>query len=94
MSSGGDNYNYGDPNMPKIDLYGGSNIDLRSVAPLYGVASDEEPDYLDYDIKGRGTVEKMFLYSGTSYLTGEFTTVMCLSLTLLTYDLPTYLPPF
>jgi hypothetical protein len=42
------------------------------VAPLYGVASEEEPDYLDYDIKGRGTVEKMFLYSGSSYLTGAW----------------------
>lgn len=41
------------------------------MAPLYGVTSDEEPDYLDYDIKGRGTLEKMFLYSGSSYLTGR-----------------------
>ena len=57
--------------MPKIDLYGyGSNVDLRTVAPLYGVANEEEPDYLDYDIKGRGVVEKMFLFSGSSYLTG------------------------
>lgn len=61
----------GDGPMPKIDLYGyGSNVDLRTVAPLYGVTSEEEPDYLDYDIKGRGTVEKMFLYSGSAYLTG------------------------
>lgn len=42
----------------------------RTVAPLYGVTNEEEPDYLDYDIKGRGTVEKMFLYSGSAYLTG------------------------
>lgn len=41
------------------------------MAPLYGVTNeDQEPDYLDYDIKGRGTVEKMFLYSGSAYLTG------------------------
>eukprot|EP00952_Eustigmatos_sp_NYUAD-ZCMA_P004612 20299-Eustigmatos_ZCMA.PRE.1 len=54
--------------MPKIDLYGTGNVDLRTVAPLYGVTSEEEPEYLDYDIKGRGTIERMFLYSGTSYL--------------------------
>lgn len=47
------------------------------MAPLYGVTSDEEPDYLDYDIKGRGTLEKMFLYSGSSYLTGRCAAVLC-----------------
>ncbi len=61
-----------DANMPKIDLFGSTNVDLRTVAPLYGVAS-EEPEYLDYDIKGRGVVERMFLYSGTSYLSGILT---------------------
>jgi import inner membrane translocase subunit TIM23 len=66
-------YSASDDNLPKIDLFGGGNVDLRTVAPLYGVASEEEPDYLDYDIKGRGTVERMFLYSGSSYLTGILT---------------------
>ena len=61
----------GGDEMPKIDLYGlGRDVDLRAVAPLYGVANEEEPDCLDYDIKGRGVVEKMFLYSGSAYLTG------------------------
>jgi hypothetical protein len=40
---------YKDRAMPQIDLYGG-NVDLRTVALLYGVQT-QEPDYLDYDIK-------------------------------------------
>lgn len=72
-SSSSSGSSYGDSELPRIDLFGAGNVDLRTVAPLYGVASEEEPDYLDYDIKGRGTVERMFLYSGSSYLTGILT---------------------
>ena len=72
-SSSSSGSSYGDSELPRINLFGTGNVDLRTVAPLYGVASEEEPDYLDYDIKGRGTVERMFLYSGSSYLTGILT---------------------
>lgn len=43
---------YKERDMPRLDLYG-SNVDLRTVAPLYGVPAEQEPEYLDYDIKVR-----------------------------------------
>ena len=37
---------------------------------MVGLSAGDEPDYLDYDIKGRGFFEKMFWHCGASYLLG------------------------
>jgi import inner membrane translocase subunit TIM23 len=46
------------------------DIDLSTVAPMLGVSAGDDPDYLDYDIKGRGFFEKLFFQCGSSYLIG------------------------
>jgi import inner membrane translocase subunit TIM23 len=47
-----------------------TNIQLSTIAPAYGIQSQQQPDYLDYDQKGRGVVSTMFTNSGISYLGG------------------------
>jgi len=47
-----------------------SNIQLSTIAPAYGIQSQQQPDYLEYDQKGRGIVSTMFTNSGISYLGG------------------------
>ena len=42
----------------------------KILAPMVGLSAGDEPDYLDYDIKGRGFFEKMFWHCGASYLLG------------------------
>ncbi|KAL7474598.1 hypothetical protein ACHAW6_000567 [Cyclotella cf. meneghiniana] len=51
-----------------------TNIQLSTIAPAYGLHStQQQPDYLDYDQKGRGVVSTMFTNSGISYLLGVTT---------------------
>jgi len=52
-------------------------IQLQTVAPTFGVSGvsalpqqHQQPDYLDYDPKGRGIVVTMFANAGMSYLIG------------------------
>mmetsp|Transcript_14186 Transcript_14186/g.20888 ORF Transcript_14186/g.20888 Transcript_14186/m.20888 type:complete len:185 (-) Transcript_14186:31-585(-) len=46
-------------------------IDLSAIAPVLGVdGGAAEPDYLDYNIQGRGLGEKMFCNTGVAYLVG------------------------
>ena len=53
-----------------------SKIQLSTVAPAFGIPSSSlphaqsQPDYLDYDQKGRGVVSTMFTNSGISYMIG------------------------
>mmetsp|Transcript_33616 Transcript_33616/g.52238 ORF Transcript_33616/g.52238 Transcript_33616/m.52238 type:complete len:194 (+) Transcript_33616:179-760(+) len=61
----------GDAGAPLPDFSGASNIDLGTVAPALGMGgSQKQPDYLDYDQKGRGVVTTMFANAGLSYLIG------------------------
>ena len=57
--------------------FNASNIQLSTVAPAFGIPSSSlptttasQPDYLDYDQKGRGIVSTMFTNSGISYMLG------------------------
>jgi hypothetical protein len=64
--------------------FNASNIRLSTVAPAFGIPSSSltagpgsahlsagrQPDYLDYDQKGRGIVSTMFTNSGISYVLG------------------------
>ncbi|KAL3815564.1 hypothetical protein ACHAXA_001968 [Cyclostephanos tholiformis] len=63
--------------------FNASNIRLSTVAPAFGIPSSSlsagpgaarlssrQPDYLDYDQKGRGVVSTMFTNSGISYVLG------------------------
>ncbi|KAG7373150.1 Tim17/Tim22/Tim23/Pmp24 family protein [Nitzschia inconspicua] len=60
----------GDAGAPLPDFTGASNIQLTTIAPALGVGSRQQPDYLDYDQKGRGIVVTMFANTGMSYLLG------------------------
>lgn len=61
----------GDAGAPLPDFTGARNISLDTVAPALGVQSRHaQPDYLDYDQKGRGMVTTMFANAGVSYLMG------------------------
>ena len=62
----------GDAGAPLPDFSGASSISLTTVAPALGVRKQgqAQPDYLDFDQKGRGTVVTMFANSGMCYLTG------------------------
>jgi len=62
----------GDAGAPLPDFSGASNISLTTVAPALGVRKQgqAQPDYLDFDQKGRGTVVTMFANSGMCYLAG------------------------
>ena len=59
-----------------IPNFNASNIQLSTVAPAFGIPSSSlptttsQPDYLDYDQKGRGIVSTMFTNSGISYMLG------------------------
>jgi hypothetical protein len=61
----------GDAGAPLPD-FTAPNIDIRTVAPALGVNVNRQPDYLDYDQKGRGIVVTMFANSGVAYLLGTF----------------------
>lgn len=69
MQSGGGREFEGDAGAPLPD-FSGANIDIRTVAPALGVAGRRQPDYLDYDQKGRGIIVTMFANAGVAYLTG------------------------
>ena len=61
----------GDAGAPLPDFTGARNISLDTVAPALGVQSQHsQPDYLDYDHKGRGMVTTMFANAGVSYMLG------------------------
>ncbi len=60
----------GDAGAPLPDFSGARNISLTTVAPALGVKGQAQPDYLDFDQKGRGVVVTMFANSGTCYLAG------------------------
>jgi hypothetical protein len=56
--------------MPPLPDVG--RVDLGKLAPLYGlppVASDE-PEYLKFDVKGRGYFERLFYNTGAAYMIG------------------------
>jgi hypothetical protein len=59
----------GDAGAPLPDFSSGQ-IRLDTVAPALGVGSSQQPDYLDYDQKGRGLGVTMFANAGVSYLLG------------------------
>ena len=62
----------GDAGAP-LPNFNANNIQLTTVAPSLGVASQNQPDYLEYDThNGRGIVVTMFSNSGVSYLLGTF----------------------
>ena len=61
----------GDAGAPLPDFSTGQAIRLDTVAPALGVSGGrQQPDYLDYDQKGRGLVVTMFANTGLSYLLG------------------------
>lgn len=60
----------GDAGAPLPDFSGARNISLTTVAPALGVKGQAQPDYLDFDQKGRGVVVTMFANAGLSYLVG------------------------
>ena len=62
-----------------IPDFNASNIQLSTVAPAFGIPSSSlpttsshhnQPDYLDYDQKGRGIMSTTFTNSGISYMLG------------------------
>jgi hypothetical protein len=59
----------GDAGAPLPDFSTGG-IRLDTIAPALGVTSQRQPDYLDYDQKGRGMVVTMFANCGVSYMLG------------------------
>jgi len=65
----GSDYSETDSGAP-LPSFDASKIKLTTVAPALGVPSKEEPDYLDYDTKGRGLVTTMFANTGLSYMIG------------------------
>jgi len=73
MSSGDSSRQFeGDAGAPLPDFSGARNISLTTVAPALGVGSQggQQPDYLDFDQKGRGVVVTMFANAGMCYLLG------------------------
>jgi hypothetical protein len=69
MDAENDKYSSKQSTMPDLPSFDG--ISLRTLAPALQVQV-EEPDYLDYDIKGRGMMEKTFFNSGAGWLAGSF----------------------
>jgi len=61
----------GDAGSPLPDFTTGG-IDIRTIAPALGVNVNRQPDYLDYDQTGRGTIVTMFANCGMAYLMGSF----------------------
>jgi len=77
--SSGDTLSSGTSVGSPIPNFNASNIQLSTVAPAFGISSSaaaakglstRQPDYLDYDQKGRGVVSTMFTNSGISYMIG------------------------
>ena len=63
----------GDAGAPIPDFSSARNIDIRTVAPALGMPTiRSQPDYLDYDHKGRGTAVTMFGNTGVAYMLGTF----------------------
>jgi import inner membrane translocase subunit TIM23 len=61
----------GDAGGPMPDFTSARSISLDTVSPALGYKSQHaQPDYLDYDQKGRGIVTTMFANAGLSYLIG------------------------
>lgn len=62
----------GDAGAPLPDFSGARNISLTTVAPALGMGSQQgqQPDYLEFDQKGRGVVVTMFANAGMCYLLG------------------------
>ena len=71
---------HNDNGQAPLPDFNSSNIRLSTVAPAFGIPSSSlsvpgslstrQPDYLDYDQRGRGIVSTMFTNSGISYLLG------------------------
>ena len=67
---------YGAAADPFAAMYGNAGkIDVGVVAPVLGagvpgVGAGSTPDYLEYNMKGRGLTEKLFYNCGSSYLVG------------------------
>ena len=59
----------GDAGAPMPNL-AAPGIQLSTIAPALGMPTNRQPDYLDYDQKGRGIVVTMFANAGMSYLLG------------------------
>ena len=60
------------PALPDV-----GRVDLGRLRPVYGLpAADSEPDYLKFDVKGRGYFERLFFNTGASYLIGVLTFVV------------------
>ena len=57
----------GDAGAPLPDF--STNIQLQTVAPALG-GRGNNPDYLEYDQKGRGVVTTMFANAGAAYMMG------------------------
>jgi len=75
-SGGTSAYDDKSTNSPLPD-FNASNIQLSTVAPAFGIPASSlpanstiQPDYLEYDQKGRGVVSTMFTNSGISYMLG------------------------
>eukprot|EP00934_Nitzschia_sp_Nitz4_P008183 Nitzschia sp. Nitz4//scaffold98_size77359//16334//17006//NITZ4_005540-RA/size77359-augustus-gene-0.45-mRNA-1//1//CDS//3329560733//8173//frame0 len=70
MSSDNSNNEFsGDAGAP-LPNFNASTIRLDTIAPALGVGSQQQPDYLDYDQKGRGLIVTMFANAGVSYMLG------------------------
>lgn len=60
----------GDAGAPLPD-FSARSISLDTVAPSLGIQSQRaQPDYLDYDQKGRGLTVTLFANTGVNYLLG------------------------
>lgn len=68
MSSNDSNSFEGDAGPPLPDFT--TNVNLTTISPALGIARQQQPDYLDYDQKGRGVMVTMFANTGASYLMG------------------------
>jgi hypothetical protein len=44
------------------------DVDIGQLGSMFGVQTRNEPDYLEYDIRGRGYMERLFFNCGASYL--------------------------
>lgn len=70
-STGDDSSSSSDAGAPLPD-FRTTGLQLHTVAPALGVSTQQQPDYLDYDPKGRGIIVTMFANSGVAYLLGTF----------------------
>ena len=60
----------GDAGPPLPDFT--TNVNIATISPALGIPrpQNQQPDYLDYDPKGRGVTTVMFANAGSSYLIG------------------------